>query len=108
MKDEVQRGSYKSFEVTIRNRAGVLTNPDSCQVRIEKSGSYTPDSQFPWTDCSLLTLGIWGVDYYIPKYITLGDWVAHFRWTITGQTDEWKFEFTIIRADKPWDSREEP
>lgn len=106
-KEEVQRGSRKRFECYITDLATPPNpqNPDSCQVRLEKCGDYAPESPTIWYTCSQTgTDGYWGADVFIPRSWTLGDWIARFRWYISGVEDGEVFEFVLIRKDKPLDS----
>ncbi len=104
VKESFIRGSRKRFETTITDLSGNAQNPDAntCFVRLEKGGIYNPDST-PWHACSAVgATGEFGADIWLQNSLTLGDWVARFKWEISGVVDMDSFEFVLIRKDQPW------
>lgn len=104
MKQEFIRGSRKRFQTTITALSGAPEDPDTdtCFVRLEKGGTYNPDST-PWHLCSPVgTTGEFGADIWLQNSLTLGDWVARFKWEIDGDEDMDSFEFVLKRKDQPW------
>lgn len=117
VKEEVIRGSSKRFQTTITDLSGNPQDPDddTCYVRLEKVGSYDYGSPTEWYPCKSVppgTDGIFGADIWLPIYMTLGDYLARFKWEMTlletTTVDYDSFPFTIIRRDKPYDSRRGP
>ncbi len=115
VKEEVIRGSSKRFQTTITDLSGNEQDPDpgTCYVRLEKVGSYDHGSPTEWYLCeSKNGRGVFGADIWLPTYMTLGDWLARFKWEMTIEgtkiVDYDSFPFTIIRKDKPYDSRRGP
>ncbi len=116
IKQAIERGSSKQFKTTITDLSGNPQDPDpgTCYVRLEKTGSYNYGSPTDWYLCSSVapgTAGVFGADIWLPTYMTLGDWLARFKWEMTDGTtitDYDSFPFTIIRRDKPYESRTGP
>jgi len=105
VKEEVIRGSRKRFETTITDLWGNPENPDAgtAVVRLEKVGGYRFDSPSRWYPCvSVGGIGEFGADIWLQNSLTLGDWIARFRWEIAGALDYDSFEFVLIRKDQPW------
>lgn len=112
IKESIERGTRKRFQTTITDLGGTAQDPDvgTCFVRLEKVGSYDDGSPTTWHLCSKVGAadGVFGADIWLENYMTLGDYVARFRWEIAGIEDVDSFPFTIIRRDKPYDSRRGP
>ena len=126
IKEAVERGTRKRFQTTVTNLSGDATDPDTgtCYVRLEKTGSYDDGSPTEWYLCISVgtmgqwylctnvgaagTMGVFAADIWLENYMTLGDWLARFKWEIDGVEDVDSFPFTIIRRDKPYDSRPGP
>ena len=114
IKEAVERGTRKSFQTTVTNLSGDATDPDTdtCYVRLEKTGSYDYGSPTEWHLCTNVgaagTMGQFGADIWLENYMTLGDWLARFKWEIDGAEDVDSFPFTLIRRDKPYDNRRGP
>lgn len=111
VKESVIRGSRKRFQTTITNLNGSAQNPDAgtCWVRLEKVGSYDYGSPTEWYLCSKVGgTGVFGADVWLANSMTLGDWIARFKWEISGVFDDDSFPFVIIRRDKPYDSERGP
>lgn len=111
VKEEVIRGSRKRFQTTITDLSGSAQDPDAgtCYVRLEKTGGYNYGSPTRWYSCeSKNGTGVYGADIWLPNDMTLGDWLARFKWELLGVEDYDSFPFTIIRRDKPYDSRRGP
>ena len=114
IKESVIRGSNKRFQTTITDLSGNPQDPDpgTCYVRLEKTGSYDHGSPTEWYPCSSVGgMGVFGADIWLDNYMTLGDWLARFKWEMTDGTtitDYDSFPFTIIRRDKPYDSKRGP
>ncbi|MCK4266368.1 MAG: hypothetical protein KAX31_03745 [Thermoplasmata archaeon] len=111
VKEAFIRGSRKRFQTTVTDLSGNPQDPDAgtCFVRLEKVGSYDSGSPTPWVLCSSVgTTGQFGADIWLENYLTLGDWVARFRWKLGTVPDVDAFYFTLIRKDKPYDSRRGP
>jgi hypothetical protein len=108
-KEEVSRGTRKRFYTTITDLAGTPVDPTQCQLRLEKVGVYTYDSPTQWYECSKVgTTGQYGADIWLTESMTLGDWIARFRWRVGSVWDGEGFEFTVIRKDKPYDNTPGP
>ena len=111
IKEAIERGTRKRFRTTITNLSGEPEDPDidTCYVRLEKMGSYNAGSPTEWYLCSSVgTTGQFGADIWLENYLTLGDWLARFKWEIGGVEDDDSFPFTLIRRDKPYDNRRGP
>jgi len=111
IKEAVERGTRKRFRTTITDLGGTPQDPDSgtCYVRLEKVGSYDAGSPTEWYLCSKVGGdGVFGADVWLHNYLTLGDWIARFKWEIEGVLDDDSFPFTLIRRDKPYDNRRGP
>jgi len=111
IKEAIERGTRKRFQTTITDLSGSPQNPDDdiCYVRLEKTGSYDYGSPTEWYLCkSVGTMGQFGADIWLENYMTLGDWLARFKWEIDGAEDVDSFPFTLIRRDKPYDNRRGP
>ena len=123
IKESIERGTRKRFQTTVTDLSGSPQDPDEtspgsgiyvCFVRLEKVGSYDYGSPTDWYRCKSVapgTTGVFGADIWLPTYMTLGDYVARFKWEMTNGTtikDYDSFPFTIIRRDKPYDSRRGP
>ena len=111
IKEAIERGTRKRFQVTITDLGGTHQEPDSgtCFVRLEKVGSYDDGSPTIWYLCSKVGgTGVFGADIWLANSMTLGDYVARFKWEIAGVLDVDSFPFTIIRRDKPYDSDRGP
>lgn len=105
VKESVIRGSRKRFRTTITDLAGNPQNPDAgtCFVRLEKVGEYNYDSPTQWYLCGNVGgTGVFGADIWLPNSLTLGDWIARFRWELSGVPDYDSFEFVLTRKDKPY------
>ena len=105
VKESVIRGSRKRFQTTITDLSGNPQNPDAntCFVRLEKTGEYTYGSPSQWYQCSSVgTTGQFGADIWLPNSWTLGDYLARFKWEISGVEDMDSFEWILKRKDKPW------
>jgi len=111
VKEAVERGTRKRFQTTVTDLGGTAQNPDAgtCFVRLEKVGSYDHGSPTIWYPCSQVGgTGVFGADVWLENYLTLGDWLARFKWEIAGVEDDDSFPFTLIRRDKPYDNRRGP
>lgn len=120
VKEAFIRGSRKRFQTTITALNGSPEDPDEtapgsgiyvCFVRLEKTGEYNYDSPTAWHRCVSVapgTAGVFGADIWLSNSMTLGDWLARFKWEILGDPDSDAFEFTLIRKDKPYDSKRGP
>jgi hypothetical protein len=111
VKESVIRGSRKLFRTTITDTSGNPQNPDpgTCFVRLEKVGEYRYDSPSQWYPCvNVGGIGVFGSDIWLPNSWTLGDWLARFRWEISGVVDYDSFEFVLKRKDKPWQHKRGP
>lgn len=111
IKEAVERGTRKRFQTTITDLGGTPQNPDddTCFVRLEKVGSYDAGSPTIWYPCTKVGgTGVFGDDIWLFNYLTLGDWLARFRWVMDGVADVDSFPFTLIRRDKPYDNRRGP
>ena len=111
IKDAVERGTRKRFRTTVTDLGGTPQDPDAgtCEVRLEKEGSYDDGSPTIWYPCSKVGgTGVFGADVWLTNSMTLGDYVARFRWEIAGVGDVDSFPFTLIRRDKPYDNRRGP
>lgn len=111
VKEAFIRGSRKRFQTTITDLSSNPQDPDlgTCFVRLEKVGSYDAGSPTRWYLCaSVGATGQFGADIWLQNYLTLGDWIARFKWEIAGELDDDSFEFTLIRKDKPYDNRRGP
>lgn len=111
IKEAIERGTRKRFQTTITNLSGEPEDPDTdtCYVRLEKTGSYDYGSPSAWYLCIKVGGdGVFGADIWLENYMTLGDYVARFKWDMIGVEDVDSFPFTIIRKDKPYDNRRGP
>ena len=111
VKESIERGTRKRFQMTITDLGGTPQDPNTgtCFVRLEKVGSYDYGSPTEWYLCSKVGGdGVFGADIWLENYMTLGDWVTRFRWEIAGVSDVDSFPFTVIRRDKPYNSRRGP
>lgn len=107
-KEKVERGVRRRFEVYITDLDGNAQDPDACNIYFEKQGMYGYDSPSKTYACSKTgSTGYWGADIWIPESMTLGDWLAHFEWTKTGQAPNGaRFEFTVIDKVRPYINRD--
>ena len=105
VKEKVNRGTRRTFRVSITDNDGNLQNPDAdtCKVSFHKTGEYFYDSPRGPFECTQISNpGVYGYDWLIPETITLGDWVARFQWKVSDVIDYAEFEFIIEDKRRPW------
>ena len=111
-KEAIIRGSRKRFQTTITDLEGNPQDPYVCYVRLEKVGVYTYGSPTVWYECTIVggDSGVVYADIWLNNSLTLGDWLARFKWSMVedGDLDYDAFYFTLIRKDKPWVSKTGP
>jgi len=108
VKQKIDRGTKRRFEILITDLDGNPQDPDQCYVFFEKQGMYGYDSPSPTYTCSKTgTTGYWGADIAISESMTLGDWVANFNWyTSLGGWNSSQYTFIIVDTRRPWVNRD--
>lgn len=105
-KEEIARGTTKLFEVYITDKDGNPQDPDTCYLKFVKGGEYSYDSPRGPFSCSKVgTTGYWGIEVLLSESITLGDWIAHFYWYVSGVYGAEKFPFIIVDKVRPYLSK---
>lgn len=103
MKEKAYRGTRRLFEVYITDLNGNPQDPDSCTVLMEKVGEYSYDSpRGPFTCNKTGSTGYWGYEWSLPESITLGDWVAKFGWSASGNLGDAEMFFIIMDYKRPY------
>ena len=103
LKEKAYRGSRRLFEIYITDLDGNAQDPDSCQVTFQKVGEYSYDSpRGPFTCAKTGGTGYWGYHWSIPGSITLGDWVARFEWSVSGDLGDTEMFFTLKDSIRPY------
>jgi len=108
VKEKIDRGTKRRFEVYITDLDSNPQDPNECYVILVKQGSYSYDSPSPRYACKKTgTTGYWGADIRISTSMTLGDWNAEFEWytPLEGWNGS-KFPFTISDARRPYINRD--
>jgi len=102
-KEEVTRGTRKTFTVYITDSLGNAQDPNSCTLTLVKEGEYGYDSPLgPYTCSKVGATGYWGADILLRDTMTLGDWVAVFDWVTSVEFDSEEWSFTVVDKRRPW------
>ena len=108
VKEKIDRGTKRRFEIYITDLSGNPQDPDECYVVLFKEGSYAYDSPSPRYACNKTgDTGYWGADIFISESMTLGDWIAEYEWyTPLEGWNTSKFNFIIQDKRRPWINRD--
>ena len=107
MKERVDRGFVRRFEVYITGLNGETQDPDECYCQLFKQGMYTYDSPTKKFTCNKVgDRGYWGADIPLPSSLTLGDWLAKFTWRKESDWNGSQFLFTVIDQRRPYINRD--